>query len=248
MKRLVPQSLRWQLLAGIVLPIAAFVAFDAWSTYRRVLGSINTAYDRSLLASARSIGELLRPEEQALKVEVPYAALEIFEAGNEGRMVYRVSGPKGEFLSGYADLPPYTRVPPQRADYAALVDFYDAEYAGERIRMAALYQPVSGPQMRGVALVQVAETLEIRERHARALLIETLLRHAAMIAVVGGVAAVVVARALRPVNQLRDAVSARDERDLSALAPPGLPTELRPVLAAMNDLMLRLSRLITHQR
>ena len=248
MKWLVPQSLRWQLLAGIVLPIAAFVAFDAWSTYRRVLGSINTAYDRSLLASARSIGELLRPEEQALKVEVPYAALEIFEAGNEGRMVYRVSGPKGEFLSGYADLPPYTRVPPQRADYAALVDFYDAEYAGERIRMAALYQPVSGPQMRGVALVQVAETLEIRERHARALLIETLLRHAAMIAVVGGVAAVVVARALRPVNQLRDAVSARDERDLSALAPPGLPTELRPVLAAMNDLMLRLSRLITHQR
>ncbi len=243
-----PTTLRWRLLAGIVLPIAAFVAFDAWSTYRRVLDSINTAYDRSLLASARSIGELLEPVGGELRVELPYAALEIFEAGNEGRMVYRVSGLRGEFLSGYADLPPYTRSPPQRPAYAALVDFYDAVYAGERVRMAALYQPVSGPELRGVALIQVAETLEIRERHARALLQETLLRHAAMIAVVALVAAVVVARALRPLDRLHDAVSARDERDLSPLGMPDLPTELRPVLTAMNDLMQRLARLITHQR
>jgi two-component system sensor histidine kinase TctE len=243
-----PGSLRWRLLAGIVLPIAGFLAVDAWSTYHRLLDALNTAYDRSLLASARSIGELLQPVGQGLKVEVPYTALEIFEAGNEGRMVYRVSGPQGEFLSGYADLPLYTRRPPQRPPYAALVDFYDAEYGGERVRMAALYQPVAGPQMRGVALVQVAETLEIRERHARTMLVETLLRHALMIAVVGAVAAVVVAQALRPVNRLRDAVSARDERDLSALDTPGLPTELHPVTAAMNDLMARLAGLIEHQR
>lgn len=243
-----PRSLRWQLLAGIVLPIAVFVAFDAWSTYHRVLDALNTAYDRSLLASARSIGELLQPVGQDLKVEVPYTALEIFEAGSEGRMVYRVTGPRGEFLSGYVDLPRYTRRPPQRPPYAALVDFYDAEYGGERVRMAALYQPVAGPQLRGVALVQVAETLEIRERHARAVLTETLLRHALMIAVVGAVAAVVVARALRPVNRLRDAVSARHEQDLSGLDTPGLPTELHPVTAAMNDLMARLAGLIGHQR
>jgi two-component system sensor histidine kinase TctE len=248
MKLRSPATLRWRLLAGIVLPITAFVAFDAWSTYRRVLESINTAYDRSLLASARSIGELLQPVDQELRVEVPYAALEIFEAGNEGRMVYRVSGVHGEFLSGYADLPPYTRTLPQRSAYAALVDFYDSDYGGERVRMAALYQPVAGPELRGVALIQVAETLEIRERHARALLVETLLRHALMVAVVGAVAAVVVARALRPVNQLRDAVSERDERDLSALVTPGLPTELRPVTTAMNDLMARLAGLIAHQR
>ena len=243
-----PDSLRWRLLAGIVLPIALFMAVDAWLTHRHVLESITTAYDRSLLASARSIGELLQPVGQELRVDVPYAALEIFDAGNEGRMVYRVSGLRGEFLSGYADLPAYTRTPPQRSAYAALVDFYDAEYGGERVRMAALYQPVSGAQLRGVALIQVAETLEIRERQARALLRDTLLRHAAMIVVVAGVAALVVARALRPVERLRDAVSARSEQDLSPLVTPGLPAELRPVTQAMNDLMARLAGLIGHQR
>ena len=243
-----PRSLRWRLVAGIVLPIALFVAFDAVSTYHRALASLNTAYDRSLLASARSIGELLQPEDGRLRVDVPYAALEIFDAGNEGRIYYRINGLAGEFLSGYEDLPAYSRTPPQRGDYAALVDFYDGEYRGERVRMAALYQPVAGAKMMGVALIQVAETVGIRERHARRLLVETLLRHLAMIGMVTLVVGVVVSHALRPVDRLRDALSVRNERDLSPVSTPGLPAELQPVEAAANELMQRLSQLIGHQR
>ncbi|WP_240636048.1 sensor histidine kinase [Caldimonas tepidiphila] len=243
-----PRSLRWRLVAGIVLPIALFVAFDAASTYRSALASINTAYDRSLLASARSIGELLQPAGGRLRVEVPYAALEVFDAGNEGRIYYRINGFDGEFLSGYEDLPAYTRALPRRSDYAALVDFYDGEYRGERVRMAALYQPVAGAQVRGVALIQVAETLGIRERHTRRLLVEMLLRRAAMLGVVLLVVTVVVAHALRPLEGLRSALSARNERDLSPVATPGLPAELQPVEAAVNELMQRLGHLIGHQR
>jgi two-component system sensor histidine kinase TctE len=241
-------SLRRTLLAGIVLPIALFVAVDAAFSYRRALQAINIAYDRSLLASARYIGELMRTDGDALQVDLPYAALEIFDADNKGRMYYRIKGLKGEFLSGYEDLPDYTRKPPQRSEYAALVDFYDAEYHGERVRMAALYQPVSGQNLRGVALIQVAETLEVREQLARGLLFETLLRGALLVAVVAGVAWFVVARALRPVNDLRRDVLQRGERDLSPVAEPGMPSELQPVVGAINDLMQRVLRMVAHQR
>lgn len=243
-----PRSLRRYLLAGIVVPIALFVVVDTIGAYRRALAAIHTAYDRSLLASARYIGELLQADGATLQVDLPYAALEIFDAGNEGRMYYRINGLQGEFLSGYPDLPPYTRQLPQRSDYAALVDFYDADFRGERVRMAALYQPVSGEQLRGVALIQVAETQEVRERLARGLLIDTLLREAVLISVVAGVAWLVVARALRPVVDLRREVIARGERDLSPVTTPGLPTELQPVVAAINELMRRVQRMVGLQR
>lgn len=243
-----PRSLRRYLLAGIVVPITLFVIFDTVGSYRRSLAAIHTAYDRSLLASARSIGELLQPVGDDLKVDVPYAALEIFDAGNEGRMYYRINGLKGEFLSGYADLPDYTRTPPLHGTYAALVDFYDADFRGERVRMAALYQPVSGEKLRGMALIQVAETQEVRERLARGVLIDTLWREALLIAVVVAVAWVVVTRALRPVDDLRDEVLARGERDLSPVGTPGLPSELQPVVGAINDLMQRVGRLVGMQR
>ena len=53
-----PHSLRRYLLAGIVVPITLFVVFDTVGSYRRSLEAIHTAYDRSLLASARSIGRV----------------------------------------------------------------------------------------------------------------------------------------------------------------------------------------------
>ena len=52
-------SLRRHLLVGILVPIALFVIVDTVSLYRQALGAVNVAYDRTLLASAKAIGELL---------------------------------------------------------------------------------------------------------------------------------------------------------------------------------------------
>ena len=52
-------SMRSQLLLGILLPVLALVAINTISLYRQALRSADIAYDRTLLASAKSIGELL---------------------------------------------------------------------------------------------------------------------------------------------------------------------------------------------
>jgi two-component system sensor histidine kinase TctE len=242
-----PQSLRRYLLAWIITPIALFVLVDTISLYRGALRSINTAYDRSLLASARSIGELLQIDGNELRVEVPYAALEIFEASNNSRMYYRIEGFEGEFVSGYEDLPVYRGTIPQKTAYPALVDFYDVEFRGETVRMAALYQPVAAEGSRGMALIQVAETLEVRQMLAREILLDTLLRQAMLIAVVALVVWVVVARALVPVETLRRQLLSRSGEDLSPLHAEQAPRELQPMVTALNTLMQRLQRLVGHQ-
>ena len=77
-------SLRRRLLMGILLPVVAFIAFNTFSLYRQALASLNTAYDRTLLASAKTISEQLDvsgyDDDAQLRAIVPYAALEAFEA------------------------------------------------------------------------------------------------------------------------------------------------------------------------
>ena len=88
------RSLRRQLLAGILLPLLLIVAFNTWSLYREALGALNTAYDRTLLASAKSLGEWLDIQGEGdaarLQANVPSAALEAFEADLQSRMAYRL--------------------------------------------------------------------------------------------------------------------------------------------------------------
>jgi two-component system, OmpR family, sensor histidine kinase TctE len=191
---------------------------------------------------------------------VPYAALEAFEADNRSRMFYRVSGFKGEMVSGFDKLKPWSGRIPDQPPYAALVDFYDDTIVEEPredtqtvlrtlpVRVAVLLQPVAGLQGSGMAVVQVAETLELRETLARGLLLSTLWRQAVLVLVIAAVVVWVVQRAVSPVRELSAQITARQENDLSPLHATRAPRELQPLVQANNQLMLRLDHLLQHQK
>ena len=246
------RSLRRQLLAGILIPMVLIVAFNTWSLYRQALAALNTAYDRTLLASAKSLGESLdvRGEGDAarLQANVPSAALEAFEADLQSRMAYRISTRQGVLLSVYDDLPMWHGQIPMQPPYAALVDFYDGQFRGEPVRMAVLLQPVASATGRDVAVVQVAETLEIRHALARQILWDTLARQAALIALIAATVIVVVQRATRPVRALSHELQARPDDDLRPIAAPDAPRELQPLIAATNEHMRRQSDLLAQQQ
>ena len=50
-------SLRRTLLLGILLPVFGFVLINTVVLYRQALAAADTAYDRTLLATAKSLGE-----------------------------------------------------------------------------------------------------------------------------------------------------------------------------------------------
>ena len=201
-----PPSLRGQLLVGILLPVLGFVVLNAASLYAQALQAADTAYDRTLLASAKAIGERLEVGTDGgaprLQATLEYSALEAFEADNRSRLFYKVSGFGGEVVSGFEDLAPPRAGRDEPNPYAALVRFYDDEYRGEPVRMAVLLQPVAGPAGQGMATVQVAETLELRRTLARALLLQTLWQQALLVALIAFVVVAVVQRATRPVRAL----------------------------------------------
>jgi two-component system sensor histidine kinase TctE len=245
-------SLRFRLLAGLLLPVTVFIVINSISVYRQALEAATTAYDRTLLASAKTIGEQLDVEGYDaladLRSTVPYSALEAFEADNQSRMYYRVSTTAGEMVSGYAELPFWRGRLPDRPPYAALVDFYDARFREHAVRVAVLLQPVASARGRGMAVVQVAETLELREALARRLLLDMLWRQLLLLSVVAAATVFVVQRATRPVRALGQAIEARAADDLSPIQAADLPRELAPLVQAMTGVMGRLQRLLDHHK
>jgi len=247
-----PRSLRSQLLIGLLVPLLLGIAANTVSLYRQALRAADTAYDRTLLASAKSIGEQLQVtgagDAARVQATVPYSALEAFEADNRSRMYFKVSGFQGEMVSGFDDLPAWRGRLPDRGPYAALVDFYDDTYRDEPVRVAVLLQPVASQDGRGMATIQVAETLELRQTLARQILVDTLWRQAALLLVLVGAVLWVVQRATRPVRELSAQLRDRAENDLSPIAATDAPRELQPLLDATNQVMARLAHLLIHQK
>ncbi|WP_432240161.1 sensor histidine kinase [Herbaspirillum robiniae] len=241
-------SLRSQLVRWLLIPLTLLVAVDAVSVYYNALEVADLAYDRSLLASTRALAERVSVVDGHVTADVPYVALDSFETDTLGRIYYKVTGPGGELVSGYGDLPP---VPPdvKRSEaYPALVRFYQADYHNQPIRIAALLQPVYDDSMRGIALIQVGETMDARNGMTRKILFDTLWRQGTLVSVAALLVWFAVRFVLRPVMQLREEVESRAPTDLSGFDPALVHKEMRPLVLAMNGYMERLQTLINGQR
>jgi two-component system sensor histidine kinase TctE len=241
-------SLRGQLLRWLLIPLAILVVIDAVSVYQNALEAADQAYDRSLLASTRALAERVSIADGRVVADVPYVALDSFETDTLGRLYYKVTGLKGETVSGYDDLPPLPKNAKRSEAYPALVYFYSADYRGEPVRIAALYQPVYDDSMRGIALIQVGESREARRDLSRSILIDTLWRQAVLVCAAALLVWFAVRFVLRPLMQLKAAVERREPTDLSDFDPQQVHKEVRPLVAAMNGYMARLEKLISGQR
>jgi two-component system, OmpR family, sensor histidine kinase TctE len=249
MNRTAPvRSLRRYLLAGIILPIALFIVIDAVNLYRSALDSANTAYDRMLVTTAYSIGDRLAVEGGQVRGEVSFAALEVYEAGYSTRMIYKISDRQGRHLAGDLDLRTFSSGGVKWPAVPALLKVYEGRYGNAPVRVAAVAQPGASRQPEDDVIIQIAEPLAFRQDVARDILWGTVLRQALLLFIVTAVTYIVVTRALRPLDSLRHQLNARQDDDLSPLSMPTAARELQPVVAALNELMSRLHRMLDLQQ
>ncbi|EHK69732.1 MULTISPECIES: sensor histidine kinase [Pseudomonadaceae] len=240
-------SLRGRLLLRLVVLLAVILAVSSLAAYLNGRRLADVAYDRTLLASARTIAAGLSATNGTLRADVPYIALDNFAYDNVGRIFYQVLDTRGRLISGYEEIPPPPADAPLTRDYPALARFYNSTYRGKDVRVVSLAQPVSQPDLTGMAEIRVAETAEAREEVARSLLTDTLIRLGLM-----GLGAILlvwmaVGAALRPLERLRQAVEERGVDDLRPLPEVRAPQELLPLVHALEGFTLRLRRLFERQ-
>ncbi|HUE94374.1 sensor histidine kinase [Pseudomonas sp.] len=240
-------SLRGRLLRRLAVLLALILMLSSLSAYWSARQAADTAYDRTLLASARAIADGLYTTAERLNANVPYVALDTFAYDSAGRIYYQVLDVQGALVSGYEDLPPPPPGTKRTEDYPALAHFYDAEYRNQGVRVVSLLQPVSEPGVNGVAEIRVAETQGARERMAQELLLGTLLRMGLLSLSALLLVWLAVTVALRPLETLRRTVAARASDDLRPLPDTQMPRELRPLIDALNQFNDRLRGLFERQ-
>jgi len=240
-------SLRGELLLWLGAPLILLWALSVYTHYQSALQAANQAYDRSLLASARTVAERLVVRQRHLEVDVPWVVLDSFERNMNDQLFYQVISPQGNTLSGYADLPLMPRNAPLSEAYPALVHFYDAYYRKQPIRVAALWQPVNEQGIEGMALVLVAETLNSRHAFAESLLRTALISQSFLVLITLLLAGMMLRRVLRPLRRLSRIMLRRAPGDLTPL-PSLVPwSELQPLIIAFNRHLTRLRGLLSRQ-
>ncbi|WP_296264843.1 sensor histidine kinase [Pseudomonas sp. UBA6562] len=233
-------SLRGRLLGNLALLLVVLMCASGLSAYWNGREAADTAYDRTLLASARTIAAGLSQRDGTLSADVPYVALDTFAYDSAGRIYYQVLDIQQRLISGYEHLPPPPPGTPRTDDYPALARFYDARYQGQDVRVVSLLRAVSEPNMNGMAEIRVAETDEARESMARDLMTDTLLRLGMLALAALMMVWFAVSAALRPLERLRSAVEERQPDDLRPLPLVQVQRELSPLVHGLNHFTERL--------
>ncbi|MBB3658550.1 two-component system sensor histidine kinase TctE [Rhizobium sp. BK650] len=233
------KSLRVQLLCWILLTLFGAIGFNLYNSFWTADATAKLVTDRTLLASARAIAEAVRVDEGGnTQVDVPPAALEMFDTGFGDRVFYQVITPWGSLVSGFPDmpLPAVQRVGEDRI------------FRGASVRIMMLDHPVVGLPGDGAISVTVAVTHNSQYAMRRQLWLSDFFKQFILVFVASLVTIIGLQRGLAPALRLRDAVRERGRNRLDPLPPEMVQTELQPLVHALNDHMERVQNQMAAQR
>lgn len=236
-------STRLRLLAFLLPVLAIETAAGLWFTRADAVASANAAYDRSLLGAIKSLDLNVSTASGGLSVELPYRLFEFFQLTATGNVYFRVATADGLVEIGHADLPP---PPKPLRDNQPL--FYDAEYFGEAVRVGAFMRPLEGDAPRQQLVIQVAESTTSRQQFTASFVQRAAVRDVLLLLVLGVSVFLGLAAALSPITRLAERIRARASDDLRPLPGDDVPSDIRPLVDAVNQQMQRIGQLVQERQ
>jgi two-component system sensor histidine kinase TctE len=168
---------------------AALLMAMAWYSARQ---AADEAYDRLLQGAAFQIADAISIQGGRAEIELPVSAFELLSLSARDRIFYRVIDPGGQTITGYEDLEDGF------ADGGNDEHVRNGSFRGEVIRVAQVSRTFDDPQLRGDAVIIVAQTVEARAALARELTLRSLFLVGAMSFIAIGGMILAVRRALAP--------------------------------------------------
>jgi two-component system, OmpR family, sensor histidine kinase TctE len=242
MRRVEPRLQR-KLLAWLLGPLLALLVLDTVFTYWTSIRFSNLAHDRSLQEIAREVVLHVKPRGGEPRLELSPAAERILLVDQDDRVFYKVTAETGDVIGGDTAIAA-PAVPLATGDRPL---FYGGVLHGEPVRLVASWLPFDQQGGPGRVLVQVAETLNKRNRLAWDILASVVIPQLLLILMATAVVYVGISRGLSPLSRLERAVSHRSHVDLSPIDVKGVPGEVRPLVDEVNELMLRLGKTLDFQ-
>ncbi|MCB1954714.1 MAG: sensor histidine kinase N-terminal domain-containing protein [Rhodocyclaceae bacterium] len=217
------RSLRRDLLLYVLGSVVAAFLFGGAATYYMARAEVDEVMDYHLRQFALSLRDQRFGEPITPPAGVPEEALDI---------VIQIWDSRGLKL--------YLSNPHSQLPSTAQLGYSDAVTDEGRWRIFAV-------ALRD-RVVQVAQPMRVRSRVAASAAVRTLFPLFLMLPLLGGMIWYMVGRGLRPLDRLARGVAQRRPDALSPLPGEGVPSEARPLVDALNELLGRLDRALANQR
>ena len=217
------RSIRRELLLWLLLGLLLGIAGAAVGTYLRAREEANALFDYQLKEMVASL------------TDAPFAAAPPGVLGSDaaaGTIVVQIWDRNGVQL--YLSQP--QRTLPQNAQLGFTTIRTDS---GEWRVFSALA---------GGQVVQVAQPMRARRELAASMALRTIVPLLAVLPVLGLLIWLTIARGLKPLDRLAAAVARRSPTQLEPVGEHGLPSEVQPLVRALNGLLARLDQALATQR
>ena len=242
-QRLGLRSLRSQMHASLLAPMLLLAVLSNYLAYVGSYERANAVVDQMLVGSARIIGESISVAGGLPAVDIPPVALENLRTDAGDSVYYRVDSPRFGLLAGDADLPVF-------ADKIEVEGWraFDASFRDKPIRAIAYAQALYPFSDSDVVVIQVVTTTKGRNQLA----VDSWTRitwYQALLVIVAAVFGGIWARAaLAPALRISEAVRSISEDATTGIEAEGAPTELVPLVQAINDYIGRINHYVEQQR
>ncbi|MES1992679.1 MAG: ATP-binding protein [Pseudomonadota bacterium] len=232
-------SIRWQLLVGLLLAIMGLALLEAAWSYHDTYQETEEIFDAHLAEYARTVYSLLA-DEASEATESPFVWPVPFESHEVGHpyerklnfQVWQGSRLLARSVMAPADHP-----------YAPLTPGYrNAQQDAFSWRVFTLPDPSHD------LMIQVAERGDVRGEMSDLIARRTLFKSLALIPLTTALIVWLVSRGLAPLGALGQEINRRGSNRLHPLPTKSLPQELRPIVDAINDLLRRLEQALAQER
>lgn len=228
-------SMRRALSLWLLLPLMGLVPLAATLLYVVTVRPMLDALDHDLRGTALALADLIVVDRGQVSLPLSEQTARALMTDVDDTILFVVSDPHGRVLTGDADL---ARSGP--APIAGKWQFFDDTLHGRSVRVAEYGAPCGDAGSQASCLIRVAESAAKREVAKRRVLVGAgstmLLLAVALVLLARGA----IAQGLGPLHRLSGDLESRSLGYLEAVNTAEVPSELVPVVMALNRLLDRL--------
>ena len=239
------RSLFGEILDWMLTPLLLLWPVSLVLTWLVAQGIAGKPFDRALEYNVGALAQLVTVNQNnKAQFVLPLPARELLRADDNDTVYYQVLGTAGEYLSGEKALP----LPPEdEKPIPGEVRMRDDEFRGTDIKVAYTWVKLDLADSKP-ALVQVAETMDKRSVLATEIVKGVMLPQFVILPLAVLLVWLALVQAIKPLNHLEERIRARSPDDLSPLDGEAVPLEVAPLVASVNDLLMRLKDSVATQK
>ena len=226
-------SLLGEVLLWMLILLMFLWALSVVMTYHVADNIAYRPYDELLAGDVNTLAKFVRIDGDRVKLDMAAPAIDMLRNDGKDRIYYQVRDSEDNLVAGDKELP---LLDADNSVEPGAVHFRDDQIGEDDIRIA--YRML--PTKTGNAMVQVAETRNKRRALVSSIVSGVIVPQFVIVPVAVLLVYLALSRGITPLQRLQEELRQRRPTDLSPISIKGIPAEIRPLLVALNDVMVRL--------